>query len=125
MQSATDTEKTAAFHRQRRMFVITNRRLHLAPSGVEWGHREWFEQSGRLDLLDNATRGFFDGTGIYAYHGESFFGDVHDAQAVCEHLQEFPVDQNLFVFIGMVPGQPGERWWPVHRLGTVRGLLGK
>jgi hypothetical protein len=126
--NATESEKVAAFHRSRQMFIILGDKLHFAPKGVEWGHREWLERSGLVTALDTATRGFIDHTGIYVYHGTDFFGNGEDASQFCSHIREFPVPEDTFVFIGMVPGKPGkpgERWWPVHRLGAIKSLLGK
>lgn len=115
-------EKIAAFHRQRRMFVILNGKLLWAPEGVEWGHAEWFQRT-TFNVPPGTTRGFVDSTGIYAYHGDKFEGSIVDVFELCGHLEEFGVGPDTPVFIGMVRGEPGTRWKPLHTLGAVHSLV--
>jgi hypothetical protein len=105
------------FHKQRRMFVIFPWTLYLAPEECPLSHREWFSTIEDIDpdeVIETKTRGYVDKTGVYAYRGTEMVGDAqveHDIKRVLPELIDKirPLPTSL-VWVGIVKGEPGERW---------------
>lgn len=64
----------AVFHSRRRMFVVRNGQLILAPAGLAMWHRDWFEEEGWnvVEVIATELRGFYLDGEVYFYRGEDF-----------------------------------------------------
>lgn len=125
MSVTAESERINAFHKQRTMFaVIDGAMIFCRPNDVR-DHKTWFDHAGWSKHFDSATRGFVDSSGIYAYVGENYLdhwwieGDlVANADLLAAHAASESV-----AWAGMKPGDPGTRWEPVRRVGTLAELL--
>lgn len=111
------------------MFAVVKGVLHVAREGDERDHKTWFRHEGWEKDFSIATRGFFDETGIYAYSGDGYHASAFTAGALEEHadilLGHVRWDRQTPVWNGMKPGEPGKRWEPIERIGTIGDLVVK
>jgi hypothetical protein len=122
------------FHKQRRMFVIKNNQLIIAPENVDYSHAEWFRLLGwlnednALDLMNSLVRGYVDETGIYFYKGYTFFIDEDAKESFFRFVNELnnllKFNSNLHVFGGLNLISPGIAE-PINDFGEVSSLLFK
>jgi len=126
-------KSTTFFHRSRRMFVILNDKLFIAPENYSFSHRKWLEREGLskegdTELIKTVTRGFVDSEGIYFYKGADFGFDEESEALVLKHLKELveklKISQKTHLFGGMVKGKMGDKWPPKKDFGAIKALLG-
>lgn len=117
--------EVAAFNRQRRKFAVIEGALILCRADDVRDHETWFRHEGWSERFSNTTRGFIDSSGIYAYVGIYYYDHhwiendlVTNADLLSEHAPPEAV-----VWSGMRRGEPGKRWDPVRRVGTLAELL--
>ena len=48
-----DDEKTAKFHKSRRMFCIKNNKLYTAKAKLSYSHAVWFEKEGWISASND------------------------------------------------------------------------
>lgn len=116
------------FHAMRRMFIIIDGKLFIAPMHEKRGHKEWVESfmaKERVpDIMHNSPRGFFHNNNLYLYKGEF---EVLTTNEVCQSVKLI-TDKTLIspdtgVFSGMNTDIPGKRWEPKVLYGCVKFLV--
>jgi len=112
--------RVTAFHEQRRMFVILNDNIIVAPEKVDYSHQEWFTRlfgSVQADIVIDAwVRGFVLQPHIYCYIGKNYSWQKSYGATCQERIREiirmFNLNRHGIVYGGMIPGPEGELWVP-------------
>lgn len=110
-QYGFSTDETAReFHKKRRMFVINDGELIIAPEGSDLSHAEWFKQLGFISeedtsLMEKLVRGYVNQKGdIYFYTGFDFRITPEVEQEFFNHLANLKIQLNLGVDIRIYGG---------------------
>jgi hypothetical protein len=117
----------ALFHGKRRMFAVVAGRVFVSDRGDIRGHREWLGDA----YSDGLVRGYHmdqgGSPGLYAYRGDDFRGDAVVVREVVRVLPELAYALDLGgeepIWIGVTPGEAGEQWPGIRRLGVVEEFV--
>jgi hypothetical protein len=121
------------YHRSRRMFCVKERRVIVAPSGVDYSHAAWLETMGWSKdevevFIQSGLRGFVDARGdVCFYTGWDFRIDDRIEALFVEILPDLAAKLKLKstanVYGGALVKQPGASWKPQTMYGTVGEML--
>lgn len=121
---------------KRRMFVIVDDKLFLAPRAMNCTHGDWFIQEGWMDKEDSSfieqnPRGYVDKEGIYIYQGyEASVPKISKRileKNIKKLLKKLDLNDNLHVFFGTIK-EPDKKIWygklpPQKDLGSIAEIL--
>jgi hypothetical protein len=128
-----EDEKTAAFHRSRRMFCIYQDRLYIAKENLPYSHAVWFEKKGWIskeidELMNEMARGIRDSKGdVYFYTGYDFKINPRIETVFFSHLGELvkklKLQPDARIFGGLIKQEAGKIWLPIKKYGSVKDYL--
>ena len=122
------------FHKSRKMFVIKDDEIVVAPPNVAYSHLEWFEEEGwvdhqnTMDFFEN-VRGFYlaSENALYAYVGLGFFSDSNVERVIREELprlvDKLELNGETKIHLGPKDTKIAETRFEQFYLGTVEELL--
>ncbi len=118
------------FHGGRRMFIIIERVLFIAPEKTILSHWEWVNLENitkNKNIFNESIRGFIDSEGIYFYKGENFSIDKKGELIFFEKLNKIVnkinINHSIHVFGGMIPQKEIKKWPPKNDYGTIEQIL--
>lgn len=94
-------DRAREFHKTRRMFVIKDGKVVIAPEGSDLSHAEWLKEIGVLSFTDTSfmehgVRGYFDNKDtIYFYTGFDFRITPEVEKDFFDHLEELKMALNI------------------------------
>ena len=131
MISAEENKKREQeFHEGRRMFMIINNKLFIAPENNLLSHREWAESENLLDGesdFNDIIRGFVDSEGIYFYKGKNFAVDRKAEKIFFSKLDEIidkmMIDPSLHIFSEMIEQEKMGKWPAKNDYGAIKEFI--
>lgn len=120
------TKKEQEFHRQRRMFAITDDCLEIAPAGRTFGHFEWLGE----EKFKKAVRGYVDPKGdVHFYVGKDFQVTDKACAVMRNHLgllcRRLNVASSSNIFGGAIPDVLVKTWEPRRCYGSISQFLNR
>lgn len=119
---------------KRRMFVIKNGILHLAPTHLNCSHKDWFRKKRWLiddddSCMHQLVRGYVDSEGVYFYQGYDAHSpelEISFLKNILNELQnKLKLDDKIHVFFGtiqVIPKKSG-KLPPEKDLGTISEII--
>ena len=127
-----EDKNTENFHRNRRMFCISNGRLYIAKPNLPYSHAAWFKNKGWMDeehdeFMEKSVRGYvIKDNEIRFYVGYDFRVTKEAEDEFFEHLNELVNKLNIRAEVKVLGGQvkTKDTVWPAEKYyGTVEELL--
>jgi hypothetical protein len=118
------------FHKGRRMFMIINNKLFIAPKNNALSHQEWAESENLLDEgsdFNDIVRGFVDSEGVYFYKGKNFTIN-EDAEKIFfskldEIINKMMISPNSHIFSEMIKQDKMGKWPAKNDYGAINDFI--